>query len=142
MFFQRLLILAAGVTCCGLLAGCGNGTYPVQGKIVYDTTNQPATNLQGYTVMAESTEREMSSVGEVDAQGNFSLSTFKPGDGVPAGKYRVAITPPVQLSDSSLGPSKIENKYMDPTQSGLELTVPVQGEVVLTVTPKSAKPGP
>jgi hypothetical protein len=58
--------------------------------------------------------------GVVDQDGSFVMGTHKSKEGVPAGKYRVAIfwRTPVKSGDEA-GESLIPYRYMDPAQAGL-----------------------
>ena len=113
------------VLVCFVVIGCGGSkTAQVNGTIVYsDAPNEPAKDLEGYTVTFEAVEGNTSSVGVVGADGKFTMSTFKEGDGALRGKMKVAVTPPVRLSDSSLGPSKIDPRHNAFETSGLDLEI-------------------
>src|SRR5262245_36321904 len=103
-------------------AGCGSRLYPVHGTVTLED-GTPLTrgmvifegNHEGVAVMAR---------GEVQRDGSYQLSTHKPGDGVPAGKYRVHINP----MDLSEVPDEKKNlpfdiKYLRFETSGLEYEV-------------------
>jgi hypothetical protein len=119
---------------CGMTA-CNHGGRPelvvVQGKLLVD--NRPATNAIVWFCpvdKAEGTTRR--SRGIVDAGGNFSIGTYRTGDGVPAGKYRVAITwrAPATSGDEE-GESLIAERYVDPAQSGLPIVEVGQEPLIL-----------
>ena len=62
--------------------------------------------------------------GQISADGSYELSTHKPGDGVPAGKYKVVLNS-MDLSDV---PDEAKNlpyntKYLSLATSGLEVEV-------------------
>ena len=87
MAFVRLLpliILAA-------LSGCSS-KHAVSGKVVFDD-GTPFVNTG--MVIFEKTEDGVSVMarGDIQTDGTFKLSTSKPGDGVPAGIYRVCVAP-------------------------------------------------
>jgi len=68
--------------------------------------------------------------------GTFSASTREPGDGVPAGTYRVtAVWRPV-VDDNGDGPNKLPSRYSNPAKTPLELEVPAgdSSPLVLTLT--------
>jgi hypothetical protein len=75
--------------------------------------------------------------GEVKPDGTFVLGTLKPGDGVPAGKYRVLINP----LDSSEVPDELKKlpfdyKYCRLETSGLEFEVkPGKNEFPIKLDP-------
>ncbi len=62
--------------------------------------------------------------GEVQTDGTFQLSTHRPGDGVPPGKYRVLVNP-LDLSDvpDEQKTLPFDAKYMKFETSGLEYEV-------------------
>jgi hypothetical protein len=66
--------------------------------------------------------------GVVDEAGEFRMGTYDSKDGVPAGKYRVAIswTGPVKSGDED-GPRLIPRRYQDPSKSGIPV-VEVQSD--------------
>ena len=70
--------------------------------------------------------------GVVDQAGEFRMGTYDSKDGVPAGKYRVAIvwTGPVKSGDED-GPSLISRRYQDPTKSGIPVVEVQSGPTTL-----------
>jgi hypothetical protein len=78
------------------LCGCGGGKYPVHGTVSLNDGTPLAKGL----VVFERTEGgpPITARGTVAPDGQFALSTEKPGDGVPPGKYRVLVNP-LELSD-------------------------------------------
>ncbi|HBJ34616.1 MAG TPA: hypothetical protein DDZ51_07605 [Planctomycetaceae bacterium] len=74
------------------VAGCGGSgsknpgvdVHPVTGKVTVD-----GAPLAGATIIFKGSERGSSGI--TDAQGVYTLMTFDPGDGVPAGSYKVAV---------------------------------------------------
>lgn len=121
-FGRRRFATGAALLFALCAAGCGrqmaqvtgivtlhDGTPLTRGLIVFEGT------VDGKPVMAR---------GEVKADGQYQLSTTKPGDGIPPGKYRVLINP----LDSSDIPDEQKNipfdfKYMRYETSGLEREV-------------------
>jgi len=79
------LIVVAAVGCGGPGSkNPGVDVNPVTGKVTVD-----GAPLAGATVVFKGTERGSSGV--TDAQGVYTLMTFDPGDGVPAGSYKVTV---------------------------------------------------
>ena len=74
---------------CLILIGCGDGslqTYPAGGTIVYED-GKPVTNV---SVALHPLDGGIHTpAGALDSAGKFRLSTYKDGDGAPAGKYKV-----------------------------------------------------
>jgi hypothetical protein len=63
----------------------------------------------------------------VDQQGHYQVSSYEPGDGAPAGEYRVTVI--WRQSDSSdpenrdLARDRLQGKYADPETTPLRVTV-------------------
>jgi hypothetical protein len=85
-----LAILIVGVT---LSVGCGRArkpAHPVSGKVL--VKGQPAVRAQvTFHPVEDARPDAVRPVGHVDEQGNFRLTTWKEGDGAPAGEYRVTV---------------------------------------------------
>lgn len=103
-----------------LAAGCGEGRYPVHGKV----TREDGTPISESMVVFESVDRQpnITARGDVDAHGDFELGTSTPGDGAPAGKYRVKVTPLVSNPDEP-PPNAFDPRFADFNTSGLEFEV-------------------
>src|SRR5262245_54995025 len=103
------------------LAGCGGSRlYPVHGKGVWEN-GAPARELAGGLVIFEPVNGGVGARGDIEKDGSFRLSTYKPEDGALLGKHRVAVTeysprepPPPPIMDSAF--SRLET-------SGLEINV-------------------
>jgi hypothetical protein len=103
-------------------AGCSGGKYPVRGTVTLDDGTPVAKGL----VVFERTEggKPITARGEIKPDGSYELSTDKPGDGVPTGKYRVLVNA-LDLSDVPDEQKKLpfEFKYQRFETSGLEFEV-------------------
>jgi len=77
-----------------VVMGCGGGgddlleVYPTTGKLTLD--DEPFGPTQIHLVPV-GTKGGRSLVGTVDKSGQVTFTTYKGGDGVPAGEYRVAV---------------------------------------------------
>jgi hypothetical protein len=125
------LLLTASVS------GCGGGLHPVEGTVVWED-GAPARELAGSHVVFDLPEKQTSARGIVQADGTFRLTTSKPNDGAPAGAYRVAVIEtrkPLGGPDSGASaPGVLDERFYDPTTSGLTATVkPGPNKVTLTV---------
>mgnify|MGYP001325404254 CR=1 FL=1 len=88
---QKLSLPLVGLSVLVCCFGCGDPKYfPVTG-IVVDEQGKPFTELNGATVVFEAVEQSSSAVGEVQADGTFSMSSETADDGCVPGKQRVAI---------------------------------------------------
>jgi hypothetical protein len=104
------------------LAGCGGGMYPVRGTVTYDD-GTPVT--KGLVVFERvSGGPAVTARGQIQPDGRYELSTDKPGDGVPVGKYRVLLNP-LDLSDvpDEQRVLPFDIKYLKFETSGLEFEV-------------------
>ncbi|WP_435021062.1 hypothetical protein TA3x_002166 [Tundrisphaera sp. TA3] len=137
--------MARSLSALALLAalaapGCGGGeprvaVYPVSGTVTRDgkplagvsvqfhPTAVPVDQLNDDPALADR-------VVEADDQGKFSLSTYDPGDGVPAGDYVVMIRPPLgpgsEELDGPVPPKRVEPalaKYANQGTTPLKVTV-------------------
>jgi hypothetical protein len=133
----RLPLAASLLTVLLVVSGCWDGripTYPVTGTVLVD--GRPA---EGAIVIfvpnstSEAAERERP-FGIADAQGRFNLMTFDPGDGAPAGEYKVLIQWPAPVSAeaargggrAAVGPDRLRGKYFNLDKTTLAATVQEQ----------------
>jgi len=115
-----------------LLAGCGGPRrVPVQGTVKYAGHGVADVNVTFYGANGI--------IGQAvtDSQGNFTQVTWKrPGDGLPAGEYKVTITPKSTVSEtvdySAPPPPPFPQKYLSLGSSDLKVTVaPGSNNVVI-----------
>lgn len=120
---------------CGLLApgsGCGrkSDTVPVTGSVSY--RGQPLTKgdvqMVPLEIAAGKTRRPATAT--IDANGQFTMSTFKLGDGMVPGKYGVAIVAirryPNLMDPNDKPEYAVPVRYVDPKTSGLIAIIPDQ----------------
>jgi hypothetical protein len=101
---------------------------PVEGKVVF---RDGAPFTKGIVVFESlEAENKVSALGEVQKDGTFRLGTHGESDGVPEGRYRVLIVPPMPTGER-VGPWPIDPKYIRLDTSPLEYTV-VQGKNEVT----------
>ena len=106
--------------CLTINGGCSSaGLYSVTGKVT-DEAGQPIEGLTGSEVSFEG--GSSSSVGEIKADGSFTLYTNKPGDGVPPGDYKVYF-PRRRIDSEREAPQSIAAKFEKPETSNLEVKV-------------------
>jgi hypothetical protein len=114
-----------------LTVSCGEGrfkeVYPVKGEVFFE--GQPAAGATvAFFALDEPKDPLVKPMGKVDAEGRFTLSTYKKDDGAPAGSYAVTV---IWLPQGYQGPIESANKlparYSSPETSGLKVTV-AQGE--------------
>jgi hypothetical protein len=115
--------------------GCGGSsnpeTVPVSGSVTYE--GAPLTNGKVMFNPADSQSGRVAH-GEIMADGQFTLSTYKESDGARPGVYNVTIVSYEDkvggglAKDKDLGmrisdKSAIPEKYNDPKRSGISITV-------------------
>jgi len=114
------------------IAGCGDDrldVYPVSGKVLVQ--GKPAA---GAEVIFYTQEEELRKPGvpipkgEVAEDGSFSLTSYEPDDGAPAGEYAVTVVwNQVVVADpdpeSRVERDRLNGRYADPETSGLTATV-------------------
>ena len=137
--------------CTGLLvllvavAGCGNrGTVPLHGAVKLD--GRPLAGATVYFIAQDPGGRD--ALGSTDANGEFRLSTFEPGDGAFPGSYKVIVRPAqadtgvvagspaeaMQAPGAGQRPNRpsviIPPRYSQPGQTILVQDVPASRDVV------------
>lgn len=112
--FLSLLILLCAV-------GCGGGKIKVSGKVTFSDDDSPLTVGTVYF-----TTESFEARGSLKADGTYTLSALKEGDGIPPGKYRVYVGDAFER----VGPSEnevivplIDQKFTSTTSSDLEFEV-------------------
>lgn len=107
-----------------LIAGCNpSGLYPVSGKVVDESGNAiPGLEKSNYVMFAQVPDGLSSSMGEINADGSFTLFTNKPGDGVLPGDYFVYL-PRKHIDPEKAMPQVIVGKFESLDHSGWTKTV-------------------
>ena len=131
MGFRKLDRLCVLVGVSAFLVGCGAGsvapaTVPVKGIVMYKGNPVPKLSI-GFTP-----DKGKLAFGTTDAEGRFTLTTNKPGDGAMVGTYKVTISfvsdeipemPGLPGTEKKPPESPIPVKYADPKTSELTKTV-------------------
>ena len=126
-----ILLLAA--------TGCGPNQFSVTGKVTFPDGSP----LEEGIVICETTDGDKTIMarGTLKKDGTFKLGTTEPGNGAPAGKYRVLVVPrALSEYERNVRPPFIDSKYERFESSGLSLEV-VNGprELLITVTKPQEK---
>jgi len=102
---------------------------------VVDADGQPVSDLAGAAVIF--TSDLLSSSGEIDGDGRFSLTMQREGDGVVPGNYKVVIVPEVVAADDpkfKLRKQPLPGKYTKPSTTDLVATVEAKpNDITLTI---------
>lgn len=126
----RLLAL-----CLLLAAGCSDGprfkkVYAVKGKVTH--RGQAVGNATLNFAPVGGGKDATFATAQTDAEGKFTLSTYKKDDGAPAGEYAVTVYwpdngPSVKkvraAAGEELAPDRFRGAYSDPSKSPLRATV-------------------
>jgi hypothetical protein len=123
-----VLLLVAGVL-LALVSGCGMDKgprlYPVKGMVRLNGEPGKDVNIMFTPVtLPEGGATPLSPAAVTDEGGRFQLMSFKPGDGAPAGDYKVTIIYPMnRYNKHLLGIDRLKGKFADPKTSGLTAEV-------------------
>jgi len=121
-------LLAAGAL-VALASGCGGNKgprlYPVKGSVRIN--GEPAKDVNVvFTPVALPADGDtpLSPSAVTGEDGGFRLMSFKPGDGAPAGDYRVTVIYPMnRYNKHQSGIDRLRGKFADPKTSGLTAKV-------------------
>jgi hypothetical protein len=136
-WFWRLLLSMCAVC---LLQGCGSQyptTVPIQGTITYRGKPIDKGEVQFSPKDDATGARRRLAVGEVDAQGSYTLSTFTKGDGAMPGEYAVTITLPKRKSGVEVAEGVAPAEQFIPTiysaldKTPLKATIPADASGTL-----------
>jgi hypothetical protein len=119
-------LLAGGLIalfCCS----CGNTNrkpvFPVRGQVSFSGQFLPGA-LVVFHPLDEADQEAVRPQGHVGPDGAFALTTYEPGDGAPAGDYRVTVELWLTDVNGDAGPtSRLPARYAKPSSSGLTATV-------------------
>ncbi len=112
---------AAFVVLATLLTGCGGpAVTQVTGRVTLTDGKVPV----GVYVMFMDDVNKRSPSGMVDADGRYTLTTEKPGDGALPGVYKISFgAPSAADSNDPTPPTPFHDKYLSASTSGLEREV-------------------
>lgn len=126
----RLGAVAAVVAMSLASAGCSHeperlATYPATGTVTFKGKPTPGALvvLHPQQDLGKDVPRPN---GYVDKDGRFVLTTFKSGDGAPAGKYKVTIEwnkLVVKGKDAEPGPNVLPEKYAQPATTDVVVSI-------------------
>ena len=147
---RHTLILVWSLAALCLVMGCGQRvdkwaakrpkTYPAKGRVLWDGKPEA-----GVVVSFDSPSHNVSASGFTDADGGFTLQTFKSRDGAVAGDHVVRLEKRVIKDPSAVVPVEVvvlPPIYANPAKSGLKATVTEKGpnEFTFEVTGPRGEP--
>jgi len=142
------VVLLAMTGCNGASGGADHPpTYPVTGKVLYK--DQPVADAM-VSFRSGPAEKAVAAAGKTDANGNFELTSFEPGDGAVAGEHKVIVVKTIiegedpsyfDTNSPNYGktPPKTTKKFLVPEKyskfesSGLTATVKDSGTSEVTL---------
>lgn len=132
----RSVALFGGILVMLLLTSCSTEDankiklYPVRGKVLLNDKPPEGAKVILYVVDRSGELGKLSQPpsAQVKADGSFSVGTYGPEDGAPAGKYQVGIEwfPPdarARMEEASAVTNLLPSIYSDPKTSRLEIDV-------------------
>jgi ribosomal protein S12 len=133
-----LVTLVSIIVTFAMSLGCDSGklkTYPVKGKVVFPNGSP----VKVGTVETKSVDHGVQATGNIDLDGSFTLTTYRPNDGAVAGQHRCVVIQFVPVEEipnyrpSTMG--VVNRKHSTYSTSELTLTVKPDGpnEVQLVV---------
>jgi hypothetical protein len=111
-----------------LAAGCSNNegrkpVFPVRGRVLFEGKSAPQALVVFHPLGTEDKDA-VRPWGQVGPDGTFTLTTYKSGDGAPAGLYRVTVELWLSTGKGDEGPtSRLPARYANAATSGLTATV-------------------
>ncbi|VTR93734.1 Uncharacterized protein OS=Singulisphaera acidiphila (strain ATCC BAA-1392 / DSM 18658 / VKM B-2454 / MOB10) GN=Sinac_3752 PE=4 SV=1 [Gemmata massiliana] len=124
------------------LCGCGGGSkekpvFKVHGKLTFE--GKPMSGAEIAFLPADPAQRGLQSRATANANGEYTLYTYRQNDGAPAGEYVVTLYWPAPLSkraaeklekaetveekDAIIAPDRLKDVYRDPLKTKLKATV-------------------
>ena len=95
------------------IIGCNDSdfleTYPAQGRITFNGRPMAGARLTLYPTSQDETMQNVMPKATVNADGSFSLHTYKVGDGVPEGEYKLTVVWPNGSDEMSETPGYISD---------------------------------
>jgi hypothetical protein len=122
------------VACLAALAACPGckpnrkEVYPVRGRVLFNG-KPTARALVTFHPVGESGNDAVHPSGEVDAQGNFTLTSYTTGDGAPEGEYQVTVVWWLAAKAPGAGDETYTRNYL-PERYGQVRTSPLRVRVV------------
>jgi hypothetical protein len=100
------------------------GTFPVTGQVLVDGSPAEGVAVTCQDVNGVDKANPTVSGAVTDKEGNFAISTYKAGDGVPNGDYVLTFfLAEMNMLTKEYGPDKLSDRYKDPKTSTFKFSV-------------------
>ena len=137
-----LLLFFCAIVGCGGEEPFRKTTSPVKGKVTVDGAAPGSeVQLECHSVAGMDSQHPTVSQTATDTDGNFAISTYAAGDGVPAGEYVLVFS----WKDFNImaraysGPDKLKGRYSDPKTSPIKVSVKEGEPLDLGIIPLTTK---
>ncbi len=117
-------------------------TSPVKGTVTVDGAAPGSeVQLECHSVAGMDSQHPTVSQTATDADGNFAISTYAAGDGVPAGEYVLVFSWKEFniMARAYSGPDKLKGRYSDPKTSQIKVSVKEGEPLDLGIIPLTTK---
>ncbi len=145
---RRFLAAVVLVPSLLMLSGCGETqleTFPVTGTLKFDGKAPTGATLVLHPLKLEGDTINAAPNARVKADGTFSVSSYKPGDGAPPGEYAVTVEWHPVGDEGAAGPNVIPVLYGSPATSPIKVTIkagaPTQLDPIVLTSEKTARAG-
>ncbi|MBR9804003.1 hypothetical protein GYB59_20955 [bacterium] len=122
----RLLLQGCLVACLIGLSGCGSdwqaSTYPARGIVSINGLPPAGAIIQLHPTGDSVDVRKSVPWALVEEDGTYTLTTYEPGDGAPAGEYAVTIKWSPDVTTPSFE-DRLNNAYTNPAESQWIFTI-------------------
>jgi hypothetical protein len=127
---SSMILLALVASGCWSAGDDRPATFPVRGQVLMD--GKPAAGARVLlTALGNPTLARLGPHAEVGADGSFRITSFRTGDGAPAGRYLLTLTWPLPpRPGKEVGPDRFKGRYADPRRPLRQLEV-VPGENIV-----------
>ncbi len=123
-------------------AGCAAKKYPIHGRVTTEDGKPVTEGIVVFESVPADGALPVMARGRIQPDGTYALSTEKPGDGVPGGKYRALLVPPEPDVDGPAKPPAFDKRYTAYATSGLAYEVgngPTEIVIMVAAPPGRAK---
>jgi hypothetical protein len=120
------------LTALAMATGCGDGedridTHPARGAAMFESKPMTDALITLHPVSGEPKTRHLLPRGVVDAEGNYTLGTYRTADGAPVGDYKVTVVWTPEGDNGIVRPDmsgdKLQGRYARADKSDIRVTI-------------------